>query len=621
MENMSKDNFGKPLLSEVAEKLASFSTEGMVKYNSQGFKEYVEENKIDPGLIIDELLNEDLLKRDFEDLSEYNAYKVLDAFSASLPQKAEEYLERKLDFVCSTPEDFYEKRRFLNLLNMYFLNILWLGVGGGSEENINSAEQNMVFKKFKESFSAEKGSVLLNVFAKRLRNEYLGKGKGLGSDADNFTKKPYLAAPRVYAFDTEKSFWLLNPHKDNDKEHGYYVSDKEYYQEIKSVLDNLKEGDTLYGDYGKISEYFHRATKGEINALPLDKDEPIKRSDREMVEYRELNSPLYRNSIKEFTGMNLEELDLPVQFHLLNYLKTLDLSDFDRVKDFGTTFGNAGLSAFLSMEHGGQEMGSVLLGLGEKYKGNEDLLKNVFEKYNAIVKATKELPEDYFDESVSFLYKKGSSLLQKAYKAEDLQDFAKELGFYEARVVALGAEYKQDRAVKGKESLRRGFDVVLLGKTELEKYGKYMTDVTIENRKVFMSEEKREIRKEKFLNSLENPKAHFYAYIREGKPVAFASFTETEDGLLAESLNIDPVLKKETGMGGDFFAAITKRLGVDYKIIGFVNEGNKSLLGYYESIGYSRLDTVNKDGVNYIPITYDKSAITSAEPQPLAKAA
>ncbi|MES2023470.1 MAG: hypothetical protein V4439_02190 [Patescibacteria group bacterium] len=73
-------------------------------------------------------------------------------------------------------------------------------------------------------------------------------------------------------------------------------------------------------------------------------------------------------------------LSIPEQLYFLNYLKTINNKQAEQMKNFCKTNGLNGLRTFLSIAHGGKEMGDKIITIGERLP--EELAEKVFQIYS-----------------------------------------------------------------------------------------------------------------------------------------------------------------------------------------------------------------------------------------------
>ena len=103
-----------------------------------------------------------------------------------------------------------------------------------------------------------------------------------------------------------------------------------------------------------------------------------------------------RALVRDVFHVPLEELHIAEQWHFLKFLKETRVREAGDVARFMRTFGVNGARAFLSLEHGGQEMGAKILAIGERY-ADDGVAQRIFAKYTELVDAANSV-EDYLRE-------------------------------------------------------------------------------------------------------------------------------------------------------------------------------------------------------------------------------
>lgn len=309
----------------------------------------------------------------------------------------------------------------------------------------------------------------------------------------------------------------------------------------------------------------------------------------------------FRHVFEKKMGVSLDELTIIEQFYVLQYVKTVRNQEVHDVQGFIQEFGIDGLRTLIGAAHAGPQFAQDLLGTVAFDDERRDLVRAVFVAYGEVLDIAEDISYLTSHDAYVFLYERALEWLRQGVGSEDTATLARAIQWYRAGVLGQGAAYKDIRTRLGKEQARENIKVTMLSQADIDMYGDIMLRVTLANRQNFMDPKEVAERKQKFLQTLVNPDTVFYGYIADGELLAFVSFTDLGNNqLLAESLNIDPALREGTGLGADFFEVITRDLGKQYQIKGFVHAGNRELLGYYESIGYQ----VGTETNGKIPITY-----------------
>ena len=114
-----------------------------------------------------------------------------------------------------------------------------------------------------------------------------------------------------------------------------------------------------------------------------------------------------RKGIEEKFQIKLSDLNLLEQFHFLNFLKSKKEREIITTNDFCKKFGFQGLRTFLSIEHGGKEMGDKILELGEMlpekeageiFKGYSKLINTALLLQQTLEKAIKKENDSSFNQ-------------------------------------------------------------------------------------------------------------------------------------------------------------------------------------------------------------------------------
>jgi len=100
----------------------------------------------------------------------------------------------------------------------------------------------------------------------------------------------------------------------------------------------------------------------------------------------------FRNVLETELGVSFVELTLPEQYQFLNYAKETTNAESKALIEFCNTNGTAGLRSFLSLEHGGKDMGNTLMELGKSLSPQES--KMLFAEYGGLVDVTSKLEQE-----------------------------------------------------------------------------------------------------------------------------------------------------------------------------------------------------------------------------------
>lgn len=114
---------------------------------------------------------------------------------------------------------------------------------------------------------------------------------------------------------------------------------------------------------------------------------PEERMSREemLQEFKEGYFSFYNDAFVERTGVRFNNLDFKEQGAFLSYYKKADDHKKEDLMNFISKHEENGLRSFLSLEHGGQEMGEKILKIGETLSQLD--VRRIFKKYVALVDA------------------------------------------------------------------------------------------------------------------------------------------------------------------------------------------------------------------------------------------
>jgi hypothetical protein len=188
-------------------------------------------------------------------------------------------------------------------------------------------------------------------------------------------------------------------------------------------------------------------------------------------EYRALMRKPMRERIAEEMGVALAELPKEEQVFFLEYMTTVQASDVEELRAFCHTYGTVGIRSFLSLEHGGVDMGKVILAIATRYT-SEDAMK-VFDAYAVLVETARRAQvfvyEQLGEEKLGLaeaveqaLLARGKTLLQQAaVHTQSVETFLASLTTLEARAEVLKAVIHTEHLTGDIEQLQLLRDVNL----------------------------------------------------------------------------------------------------------------------------------------------------------------
>lgn len=89
--------------------------------------------------------------------------------------------------------------------------------------------------------------------------------------------------------------------------------------------------------------------------------------------------------LKKDFGIDIAKYSSTIRKNFFDFLNTRNIENISSLKKFVSKFGDNGLGSFLSLEHGGQEMGDKILAIGEKF--DQATADAIFAKYAELADA------------------------------------------------------------------------------------------------------------------------------------------------------------------------------------------------------------------------------------------
>lgn len=216
-------------------------------------------------------------------------------------------------------------------------------------------------------------------------------------------QRPFLIAPKIFAnIDNAGDLSISNP-KDF-----YEINNllKKFIQASENEMEPQGNGiwelnNKTYDEATKLKNdlaYFFNQ-KLDAKKLMLErKNKNEKESGAEQQNFKDYNYLIRKNireKIENEFSLKLSTLTFREQFYFLQLIKNKKESEIEPVKEFVKKYKIAGIKTFLSLEHGGQEMGDKILSIGENLKQpHADL---IFTKYAELVDLSNKTQEDLKD--------------------------------------------------------------------------------------------------------------------------------------------------------------------------------------------------------------------------------
>ena len=177
------------------------------------------------------------------------------------------------------------------------------------------------------------------------------------------------------------------------------------HRSARAVRSNLPGGDSDALRHSVLREIAARAQeRGAVGAMDIgesDIQELHFFNADDAVLFSEMHEPLMRDRIEAIINVPLTDLDQRTQRQLLEFLAGRKREQLAAVSALSARYTDEEqrknfLRAFLSLEHGGQEMGAKILAIGERY-ADDGVAQRIFAKYTELVDAANSV-EDYLRE-------------------------------------------------------------------------------------------------------------------------------------------------------------------------------------------------------------------------------
>ncbi|MFA5827195.1 MAG: GNAT family N-acetyltransferase [Candidatus Paceibacterota bacterium] len=627
-DQLATQKEGGKKLFQTIKKLSDFDTEGYDEYNSDDFNKYIKENNVD----VPEILNEYLDSLNPSDRFSDKEIDYIHAFRSWLHcdfEKTKKYINEKLNFECNTNEEFIKKLMFFNTI-AYFIfeneNI--------SHESEITKREKFIFDTLKEKTAENKGSFLLNY----LSQDYISvveKKKMSVEEEKDLEWTPFKTAPNIYAFDSSESMFAL-VNKNNLEPDSLYISNEKDFEKIDSIIKSFKTSKDLTQEYfDKLVKYF-----SPLNPENLILDSKSKKiNETELYLFRQLNTKYNRTNIKEKTGIDLSKISLIEQRYFIDYLKFVDNNSLKEIINFNKKYKKDGFRTFLSIEHGGKEMGNKILELGKKLP--EDVAKKVFTKYGEIVdsanKAEEKVKNLYEKENISnkifelikeTLLKRGVSLLSnladniKENTIINEQEILNELEDIKTQTIIMGSSYvelyKQGIKIPIEDISNTSLEKISAQNlTEKEKQELLKVYENGRSKETYENKEHIKLLKDEFEQTLNNKDTFVFNIRFNNEIVAFATFNEEND----DTLHIGGLTFIEDVRNPAIAVAVLNAVMDEFKdfnIKALVHSKNKILPMYQKRFGFKitgELPLSENAGELYYEIERPKN------PQPIKKAA
>lgn len=371
---------------------------------------------------------------------------------------------------------------------------------------------------------------------------------------------------------------------------------------------------------------------GKHNYLK-DNDFSITGDKKRAVENRKIFILLWKNkhlreSLEKEFNIQFSDLSLNEQIQVANQLKSLRNKDSEKINKFSHKYGLTGFRTFLSLEHGGKEMGDKIMTLGERLPKN--ITEKVFKKYSEIIDQTyttaavleerfaqKGSPQLISTINDSLLKKAKDLLLESAKNLDKCKDEnCEEVGAeIENRLtniheenIALASIFKalaQNEIISNvSEVLGMSVDIVK-SKDEIKQYQDEIVRIFTENRADYPPELLKETVEEfeQTLNSMQN--TEFYILKNNDEIMSFMGFDKLKNGnLYWRSFNSRNEIQG-LAVGGIFAKELLDEKSKDHNIEAVAFEKNKMLpryLGEFKFQLAGEIENYKKSGEKFVKL-------------------
>jgi N-acetylglutamate synthase-like GNAT family acetyltransferase len=371
----------------------------------------------------------------------------------------------------------------------------------------------------------------------------------------------------------------------------------------------VDQNDSKENKETKLKNYDGLTSDKNIN--PFDEGEDFSRL------IKLLHTPEIRSYINDRFSIKIEDFFLKEQIHFLRFLANADRKTFERLEDRIKIPEEKDVfnfvKSFLSMS-GDVDMGIKIIELSENMPIESS--KNVFAKYAEIIETADMaeetiktlLPPETFSASRNILRKISESLLVRAKEMlisyHDKKDISEKdvllsLERFKTEILLYADTYKElkkEGVIFSLEDLDQT-KITELSLEERKEMSDELWEITKTNREKFITDPvSMKKREERFRHSLDDSNVEFLTLKHKENIIAFCSLEKDKEGkYLIESLNVESQIKG-SNIGGAFLPSVIKDcLEKGKEVYGYVHNGNKGTLPYYERIGFS-VSEVEKDG-------------------------
>lgn len=304
----------------------------------------------------------------------------------------------------------------------------------------------------------------------------------------------------------------------------------------------------------KLLEDFLRKKMSLLKDVYFKKDSL---AESQVKEYSNLIGTDYKVFLEEEFKMKLSDYPIQEQFYFLEYIQIQTNKSIKPVKEFTSKYGKNGFRTFLSIEHGGKEMGDKILTLGQKLP--EDVAKKLFAKYAEYIDSVDNVESFIESELVGkkanpetiqkikeTLLLKGRDILLSQYEKVvggkfDLEKFEEFINNAKADVDLFKNTFKTTLEENPDTSFENFLNLEATTKNSNEIHGKAITEIKDMIKRNYKDMDLQNAILESFEKSLKNPNTKISTLEREGRTIASDRLDFNEDGsIYFGTFNVDP---------------------------------------------------------------------------------
>ena len=333
---------------------------------------------------------------------------------------------------------------------------------------------------------------------------------------------------------------------------------------------------------------------------------------KDLALFKISSSLFFRDYIKKTMNVDMSTLSIANQFYFLDFIQNKTEDEVREVVNFvkssnDETEKNNKIKTFLSIEHGGKQMGDKILELGNKLPPG--LVGKVFAKYGQIVDNVEHVLEftqknfstevnttpELIEKIKETLFIKGKQVLLHMHDSIN-NDKQIEIGDVEQQLDRINADTITTLAIF-KQALKNGAKIPLESIHGAVFAKKEATDITLDQKKEmnelydinWMNHPDRE-----FVNSLKDyfntafsseenkHNNYFYTFEKDEKIRAFVRFEkQTDNSLYASALNVDDATKN-FGLGEAMMDEALTREAKQHILHASCRKDNPSNMRYFE---------------------------------------